>query len=333
MTVTSAREDVIHTYRIHTARDISHDDDFFLEAKKQLPLSQHTHREMATFCAPWTDCWKDTSQEERGAPQAHVRHSKEASIEHGAPDQIKDSVEEVQEVEGCRQERRQTGGQASSCGCRPPQATHTALVEIMRLSQEEEDFEVVLFGEGDNYEVDFAEGGKMSPFTLTMEKILVYCHEHGIPITFFIFKRCLLRLTESMRWRSFLQVVQFGFVQDRAWRRSSFFTTSGSSCLSASRRAAPLSLSLLAAATRKFQTSPSICRRRGCCCCGCGCGCGGGAVGACPRGIKEKSWSADFQLVPAVSRTVHQKKVLELRSRVPSIPSRSPAFRFHAVRF
>ena len=48
----------------------------------------------------------------------------------------------------------------------------------MRLSQEEEDFEVVLFGEGDNYEVDFAEGGKMSPFTLTMEKILVYCHEH-----------------------------------------------------------------------------------------------------------------------------------------------------------
>ena len=67
----------------------------------------------------------------------------------------------------------------------------------MRLSQEEEDFEVVLFGEGDNYEVDFAEGGKMSPFTLTMEKILVYCHEHGIPITFFIFKAASTILTYS----------------------------------------------------------------------------------------------------------------------------------------
>ena len=77
------------------------------------------------------------------------------------------------------------------------QATHITLAEIMRLSQEEEDFEVVLFGEGDNYEVDLAEGGKMSPFTLTVEKILMYCHEHGIPITFFIFKAASTILTYS----------------------------------------------------------------------------------------------------------------------------------------
>ena len=55
----------------------------------------------------------------------------------------------------------------------------------------------MLLGEGDNREVDLAEGGKMSPFTLTTEKIFTYCHNHGIPITFYIFKAASTILTYS----------------------------------------------------------------------------------------------------------------------------------------
>ena len=145
---------------------------------------------MATFCAPWTDCWKDTTQEER---HKLMCTSKDASME---------LLTKKIESKKCKKIKVAGKNDVKQEDKRPlvavaHQATHTALAEIMRLSQEEEDFEVVLLGEGDNYEVDFAEGGKMSPFTLTMEKILVYCHEHGIPITFFIFKAASTTLTYS----------------------------------------------------------------------------------------------------------------------------------------
>ena len=145
---------------------------------------------MATFCAPWTDCWKDTTQEER---HKLMCASKDASMEL-LTKRITSKKCKKLKVAGKNDVKQEDKRPLVAVA---HQATHTALAEIMRLSQEDEDFEVVLFGEGDNYEVDFAEGGKMSPFTLTMEKILVYCHEHGIPITFFIFKAASTTLTYS----------------------------------------------------------------------------------------------------------------------------------------
>ena len=65
--------------------------------------------------------------------------------QHGAADQ-KDSVEQVQEGKGCRKERHHKQEDKRCLVALAYEATHTALAEIMRLSQEEEDLEVVLFG-------------------------------------------------------------------------------------------------------------------------------------------------------------------------------------------
>ena len=145
---------------------------------------------MATFCAPWTDCWKDTSQEERHKLMCASKDASMALLTKKIQSNKCKKVTVAGKNDVKQEDKRCLVALAY-------EATHTALAEIMRLSQEEEDLEVVLFGEGDNYELDFAEGGKMSPFTLTMEKILMYCHNHSIPITFFIFKAASTILTYS----------------------------------------------------------------------------------------------------------------------------------------
>ena len=74
----NSRESLFLEELLFFSKKILVNDLIFFETKKQPPPSQHTHREMATFCAPWTDCWKDTTQEER---HKLMCTSKDASME------------------------------------------------------------------------------------------------------------------------------------------------------------------------------------------------------------------------------------------------------------